>query len=157
MGGVHFLTEIKLLEVMMGPGGDFQNLQEEETNTKSIKPMGCYIKPSEETIFIMDQKRKRNRKTCFIVFLVIWIFIVIAFVIALSTQMKGTDENDEAKTMALVDVNELTEPTEPVTTENFTSENVNENSIGENVGKMNENFKEKQKAFWNEIKKMSPF
>jgi len=32
---------------MMGPGGDFQNLQEEETNTKSIKPLDCYIKPSE--------------------------------------------------------------------------------------------------------------
>ena len=57
----------------MGPGGDFQNLQEErifnklwtisfadhkplkilksqiqeETNTKSIKPLDCYIKPSE--------------------------------------------------------------------------------------------------------------
>jgi len=46
---------------------------------------------------------------------------------------------------------------EPATRENLTSENVNENSIGENVGKMNENFKEKQKAFWNEMKKMSPF
>ena len=46
---------------------------------------------------------------------------------------------------------------EPATRENVTSENVNENSIGENVGKMNENFKEKQKAFWNEMKKMSPF
>jgi len=71
--------------------------------------------------------------------------------------MQGTDENGETKTMALVDVNEVTESTESVTRETFTSENVNENSIGENVGKMNENFKEKQKAFWNEMKKMSPF
>ena len=46
---------------------------------------------------------------------------------------------------------------EAATRENLTSENVNENSIGENVGKMNENFKEKQTAFWNEMKKMSPF
>ena len=36
---------------------------------------------------------------------------VIAFVIALSSQMQGTDENGETKTKALVDVNEVTEST----------------------------------------------
>ena len=43
---------------------------------------------------------------------------------------------------------------EAVSRENFTRENVNENSIGENVGKMNENFAEKSKVFFGEIKKM---
>ena len=45
----------------------------------------------------------------------VWLLVnllqVIAFVIALSSQIQATDENDEAKTMALVDVNEVTEPT----------------------------------------------
>lgn len=54
-------------------------------------------------------------------------------------------------------MNEVTESSEPLPRENLTTDNVNENSIGENVGKLNENFKEKQKTFWNEIKKMSPF